>query len=60
MVLPPFCRRVVQTLLPFFLLQLVYDKEKKLRTMMKLHGLGDTAYWLALYLCFRFYMMRVI
>lgn len=32
-------------LFPIFLLQLVYEKEKKLRMMMKMHGLGDMAYW---------------
>lgn len=25
--------------------QLVYEKERRLRTMMKMHGLGDVAYW---------------
>lgn len=24
---------------------LVYEKEKRLRTIMKMHGLGDAAYW---------------
>jgi hypothetical protein len=27
----------------------VYEKEKRLRMMMKMHGLGDTAYWLVTY-----------
>jgi hypothetical protein len=36
---------VVQLLLPTFLQQLVYEKEKRLRIMMKMHGLGDGAYW---------------
>lgn len=27
------------------LMQLVYEKERRLRMMMKMHGLGDTAYW---------------
>jgi len=26
-------------------MQLVYEKERRLRMMMKMHGLGDTAYW---------------
>lgn len=30
-------------------MQLVYEKEKRLRMMMKMHGLGDTAYWLVMY-----------
>jgi hypothetical protein len=34
------------TLLPIpSLMQLVYDKERRLRMMMKMHGLGDAAYW---------------
>ena len=35
--------------LPTFLQQLVYEKEKRLRMMMKMHGLGDGAYWLITY-----------
>jgi hypothetical protein len=34
------------------LMQLVYEKEKKLRMMMKMHGLGDSAYWLVTYCWF--------
>jgi hypothetical protein len=30
-------------------MQLVYEKEKRLRMMMKMHGLGDVAYWLVMY-----------
>eukprot|EP00878_Enallax_costatus_P037262 GHUV01042075.1.p1 GENE.GHUV01042075.1~~GHUV01042075.1.p1 ORF type:complete len:295 (+),score=74.43 GHUV01042075.1:385-1269(+) len=30
-------------------MQLVYEKEKRLRMMMKMHGLGDAAYWLVMY-----------
>jgi hypothetical protein len=30
-------------------MQLVYEKEKRLRMMMKMHGLGDTAYWIVMY-----------
>jgi hypothetical protein len=30
--------------------QLVYEKEKRLRVIMKMHGLPDTAYWLVSYL----------
>jgi hypothetical protein len=32
--------------------QLVYEKEKRLRMMMKMHGLGDAAYWAATYAWF--------
>jgi hypothetical protein len=31
------------------LVQLVYEKEKGLRMMMRMHGLGDGAYWLVMY-----------
>lgn len=31
---------------------LVYEKEKRLRVMMKMHGLGDGPYWLISYLYF--------
>lgn len=30
-------------------MQLVYEKERRLRMMMKMHGLGDAAYWLVMY-----------
>ena len=33
----------------YSLQQLVYEKEKRLRMMMKMHGLGDGAYWLITY-----------
>jgi hypothetical protein len=46
---PLFYMWVVQMLLPIFLLQLVYEKEKRLRMMMKMHGLGDRAYWAITY-----------
>ncbi|KAF6264708.1 hypothetical protein COO60DRAFT_1482014 [Scenedesmus sp. NREL 46B-D3] len=46
---PLFFTWVVQMLLPIFLMQLVYEKEKRLRMMMKMHGLGDVAYWLVMY-----------
>lgn len=47
---PLFYTWVVQLLLPTYLQQLVYEKEKKLRMMMKMHGLGDGPYWLVTYL----------
>ena len=35
---------------PFLSLeQLVYEKERRLRSMMKMHGLKDTTYWLVTY-----------
>lgn len=40
---------VVQLLMPMMLVQLVYEKEENLRIMMKMHGLGDAAYWLVNY-----------
>ncbi|KAL4523256.1 hypothetical protein Ndes2437B_g00384 [Nannochloris sp. 'desiccata'] len=36
---------LLQLLLPVMLSTLVAEKEGKLRTMMKMHGLGDAAYW---------------
>jgi hypothetical protein len=27
----------------------VYEKERRLRMMMKMHGLGDSVYWLVCY-----------
>ncbi|GIL45991.1 hypothetical protein Vafri_3095 [Volvox africanus] len=47
---PLFYTWVVQMLMPTFLQLLVYEKEKRLRMMMKMHGLGDGAYWLITYL----------
>ncbi len=38
------CRRAT---LRRSLLQLVHDKERGLRMMMKMHGLSDGAYWAA-------------
>lgn len=49
---PLFYCWVVQLLLPTMLQQLVYEKEKRLRMMMKMHGLGDVAYWVVTYLWF--------
>lgn len=31
---------------------LVYEKQHKLRTMMKMHGLGDGPYWIIYYAYF--------
>lgn len=49
---PLFFCWVLQLLLPTYLQQLVYEKEKRLRMMMKMHGLKDPVYWLVTYLWF--------
>lgn len=36
------------------LIALVYEKQQKLRIMMKMHGLGDGPYWLISYAYFLF------
>jgi hypothetical protein len=36
--------------LQVLLSSLVYEKEKNLRTMMKMHGLTDLPYWIVMYL----------
>ncbi|CAD7696332.1 unnamed protein product [Ostreobium quekettii] len=41
---------VIQLFLPVMLVQLVYEKVNRLRIMMKMHGLGDGAYWVVTYL----------
>ncbi|RHN63637.1 putative ABC transporter A, ABCA [Medicago truncatula] len=40
---------VVLQLFPVILTSLVYEKQQKLRIMMKMHGLGDGPYWLITY-----------
>nr|XP_048329625.1 ABC transporter A family member 7-like isoform X1 [Ziziphus jujuba var. spinosa] len=40
---------VVIQLFPVVLSALVYEKEQKLRIMMKMHGLGDGPYWMISY-----------
>ncbi|XP_039688859.1 ABC transporter A family member 7 isoform X2 [Medicago truncatula] len=40
---------VVLQLFPVILTSLVYEKQQKLRIMMKMHGLGDGPYWLISY-----------
>lgn len=49
---PLFYTWVLQLLLPVMLVSLVYEKEHKLRTIMKMHGLGDRAYWSIQYVWF--------
>lgn len=43
---------VVLQLFPVILTALVYEKQQKLRIMMKMHGLGDGPYWLISYAYF--------
>ena len=40
---------MLQLLLPVMLSTLVSEKENRLRSMMKMHGLGDGVYWLVQY-----------
>ncbi|XP_020205731.1 ABC transporter A family member 8 [Cajanus cajan] len=40
---------VVLQLFPIALTSLVYEKQQKLRIMMKMHGLGDGPYWMISY-----------
>ncbi|CAL4998485.1 unnamed protein product [Urochloa decumbens] len=42
----------IQLLLPVMLTYLVYEKEQRLRLMMKMHGLKDAPYWLISYAYF--------
>ncbi|XP_074316993.1 ABC transporter A family member 8-like [Silene latifolia] len=43
---------IVVWLFPVMLQALVYEKQHKLRMMMKMHGLGDGAYWTMSYIYF--------
>ncbi|XP_062224626.1 ABC transporter A family member 8-like [Phragmites australis] len=43
---------IIMLLFPVILSNLVYEKQQKLRTMMKMHGLGDMAYWTITYCYF--------
>ncbi|KAG8475743.1 hypothetical protein CXB51_032538 [Gossypium anomalum] len=43
---------VVLQLFPVVLASLVYEKQQKLRVMMKMHGLGDGPYWMISYAYF--------
>ncbi|KAK4568279.1 hypothetical protein RGQ29_003886 [Quercus rubra] len=51
---PLFFTWVVLQLFPVALKSLVYEKQRKLRIMMKMHGLGDWPYWMISYLYFLF------
>ncbi|KAM3307861.1 ABC transporter A family member 7 isoform X2 [Capsicum chacoense] len=43
---------VILQVFPVILSSLVYEKQRKLRIMMKMHGLGDVPYWMITYLYF--------
>nr|AIU41627.1 ABC transporter family protein [Hevea brasiliensis] len=43
---------VILQLFPVVLTSLVYEKQQKLRIMMKMHGLGDGPYWMISYTYF--------
>ncbi|KAM0933469.1 putative ABC-type sulfate transporter [Dioscorea sansibarensis] len=47
-----FFKWVIELLLPVILTYLVYEKQHKLRIMMKMHGLEDGAYWAISYAYF--------
>ncbi|KAK4485684.1 hypothetical protein RD792_008328 [Penstemon davidsonii] len=49
---PLFFTWVIVQLFPVVLTALVYEKEHKLRIMMKMHGLGDGPYWMISYAYF--------
>ncbi|KAF3437769.1 hypothetical protein FNV43_RR20525 [Rhamnella rubrinervis] len=55
---------IVLLLFPVILTSLVYEKQQRLRIMMKMHGLGDGPYWLIYYVYFlcisSMYMLFVI
>ncbi|XP_072983429.1 ABC transporter A family member 7-like [Typha latifolia] len=47
-----FYKWVIELLLPVILTYLVYEKQHKLRIMMKMHGLADGPYWIISYAYF--------
>ncbi|KAL7098748.1 hypothetical protein ACP275_09G037200 [Erythranthe tilingii] len=49
---PLFFTWVIMQLFPVVLTSLVYEKEHRLRIMMKMHGLGDGPYWMISYAYF--------
>ncbi|KAH0942807.1 hypothetical protein HID58_002444 [Brassica napus] len=49
---PLFFTWVVLLLFPVILTSLVYEKQERLRIIMKMHGLGDGPYWLISYAFF--------
>ncbi|VYS59673.1 unnamed protein product [Arabidopsis thaliana] len=49
---PIFFTWVILLLLPVILNSLVYEKQQRLRIIMKMHGLGDGPYWIISYAYF--------
>ncbi|KAL1210258.1 ABC transporter A family member 3 [Cardamine amara subsp. amara] len=49
---PTFFTWVILLLLPVILTSLVYEKQQRLRIIMKMHGLGDGPYWVISYAYF--------
>ncbi|KAK6123286.1 hypothetical protein DH2020_042963 [Rehmannia glutinosa] len=49
---PLFFTWVIIQLFPVVLISLVYEKQHRLRIMMKMHGLGDGPYWMISYAYF--------
>ncbi|KAH8974880.1 hypothetical protein BDL97_01G124900 [Sphagnum fallax] len=49
---PVFYMWIINLLFPVILTALVYEKERHLRMMMKMHGLGDRPYWAISYFYF--------
>ncbi|KAL2515976.1 ABC transporter A family member 7 [Forsythia ovata] len=49
---PLFFSWVIFQLFPVVLISLVYEKQQRLRIMMKMHGLGDWPYWMISYAYF--------
>ncbi|PIA50292.1 hypothetical protein AQUCO_01300794v1 [Aquilegia coerulea] len=43
---------VILNIFPVMLTSLVYEKQQKLRIIMKMHGLGDASYWFVTYAYF--------
>ncbi|KAL1210262.1 ABC transporter A family member 6 [Cardamine amara subsp. amara] len=49
---PIFFTWVILLLFPVILTSLVYEKQQRLRIIMKMHGLGDAPYWMVSYAYF--------
>ncbi|KAL1210259.1 ABC transporter A family member 4 [Cardamine amara subsp. amara] len=49
---PIFLTWVILLLFPVILTSLVYEKQQRLRIIMKMHGLGDAPYWMVSYAYF--------
>ncbi|KAL6181460.1 hypothetical protein ACLB2K_048115 [Fragaria x ananassa] len=52
MIGPILCTWIILLLFPVVMKSLVYEKQQKLRIMMKMHGLGDGPYWMITYAYF--------